>query len=97
MLKLKDIQKKYVTAEKTVKIDAWGGEVKIRQLTVDQSAEAVFARGTGGNTATMIKTAAFALVEPEMSEENIRALSDPAFKGIIEIVTAVGSFSEPKK
>lgn len=33
MLELKDIQNLHKTAEKTIKVKAWNGEVRIRQLT----------------------------------------------------------------
>ncbi|MBL4730282.1 MAG: hypothetical protein JKY28_02690 [Sulfurimonas sp.] len=97
MLTLEDIEKICKTKEGTVNIEAWGGEVKIRQLTVAETAEVVKTQTAGDGAMSTIKMASFALVEPKMSVKKMLSLPAEAFEGIAEIVKAVGELQEPKK
>lgn len=97
MLSLEDIQSQCKTTEKTVKIKAWGGDVKIRQLTVKESSDVLTSQLAQDGAMAMIKTASFALLEPKMSIDKIQDLSQEAFEGIREVVEAVGELSEVKK
>ena len=97
MLDLAAIEGQYKTSEKVVRIEAWDGDVKIRQLTVAESAEVMAAQSSGDAALAMVKTASFALVEPKLSEKKIKALPQESFEAIGEIVEAVGALSEPKK
>lgn len=97
MLSFEDIQSKCKTTEKTVEIDAWGGEVKIRQLSVSESADVIATQSRGDGAMAMVKTAAYALVEPKMTVKKILALPQDAFDGLREIVEALGEMDEPKK
>lgn len=97
MLSLDDIQNQCKTAESTVQIDAWDGEVKIRQLTVAESANVISTQNRGDQATAMVMTASFALVEPKASVKKLQGLSQEAFEGIKEIVEAVGDLGEPKK
>lgn len=97
MLKLSDIQKKHSTAEKTIKVEAWGGDVKIRDLTVAESADVVATRMRGEAGMSVVKTASYALIEPAMTVADISAMSEDAFDGVSEIVKAIGEFKPEKK
>ncbi len=97
MLSFDDIQQQCKTAESTVQIDAWNGEVKVRQLTVAESAEVIATQAKGDHATAMVKTASFALVEPRMSVKKLQDLPQSAFDAIKEIVEAVGELGEPKK
>lgn len=97
MLSFEDIQASSKTVEKTVEIDAWGGEVKIKQLTIAESADVIATQAKGEQVLSMAKTASYALVEPKMSVKKLIALPQDSFEGIAEIVNAVAELAEPKK
>jgi len=95
MLSLDDI-KGAKTKEAVVHIDGWGGEVRIRQLTVAESSEVAALQGRGEHAAALVRLASFALVEPRMSVRDINALPADAFEAIREIADAVGEIEGPK-
>ena len=97
MLDLKAIQKKYQTSETTVDVKAWGGEVKIRQLTVSESAEVAHTSARGEGVNAMVKNVAFALVEPSITFDELSKLPGDSFEGIKEINDALSELNEPKK
>lgn len=96
MLSLEDIQNQSKMATATVEIEAFGGEVKIQQLTVAQSAEIFNLQQKGDAAMSLLRTASYALVEPKLTVKKLLALPDSAFDGIREIVDAVGELQEPK-
>lgn len=109
MLELKNLQEIYKTKEKVVTIKAWGGDVKIKELTTKQRSEIVEVmqgdsqideKGAGLKLSNLTKaqvlTAHYALVEPAMSIKDIENLSESAFEGIKEINDEVEKLSKKK-
>lgn len=110
MLKFEDIQKKHPTQEKTITVKAWGGDVRIRQLTIGERSEvmAMMMSGDGkvvrdkiranaGQYAkSRILAASFALVEPAISYDDLSALSG-SMDAVNEINEALNEFDTPKK
>ena len=97
MLSFEDIQKQCKTAEATVEIEAWGGEVKIRQLTVAETADVVKSQTDGDSAMSTIKLVSYALVEPKMTVKKILSLPAEAFEGIRQIAEALSNLESPKK
>lgn len=110
MLKIEDIRKKHPTQEKTVTIKAWGGDVRIRQLTIGERAEVMgmmmsgdgkvvgkkIHTNAGQYAKSRILAASFALVEPSISYDELSALPD-AMDAVNEINEALNEFDAPKK
>lgn len=107
MLNLSDIQTFCKTEEKTVKIKAWNGEVRIRQLSTAQRAEVVeIIQGEGGVSNENIKfsnvikaqilTAHYALVEPNLTTKQLEALPEAAFEGVKEICDEIDKLNKKK-
>lgn len=97
MLDLQAIQKQCQTSQTTLNVEAWKGDVKIRQLTVAQSAEVVELSSKGQHVQAMVRGVSFSLVEPVISFQDLSELSGDAFEGIREINEALGKLNEPKK
>ena len=110
MLKIEDIRKKHPTQEKTVTIKAWGGDVRIRQLTIGERAE-VMGMMMAGDTKVIgdkvqanagqyaksrMLAASFALVEPQISYDELSGLAG-AMEAVDEIYEALNEFDAPKK
>ena len=110
MLNINDIKASHATKETTVEVKAWGGEVRVRQLTAAERAEVVSIMQGGsslvdgkmevniGNlTMARIAEASFALVDPAMSRDEIASLGESAIEGVHEICEALAEFGKPKK
>lgn len=110
MLKLEDIQKKHPTQEKTITVKAWGGDVRIRQLTIGERSEVMgmmmagdtkvvgdkIQANAGQYAKSRILAASFALVEPAISYEDLSSLHG-AMEAVDEIYEALNEFDTPKK
>lgn len=99
----------FALKEKVVKIKAWDGEVKIRELTTKQRSEIIEImqgdslldeKGSSLKLSNLIKaqilTAHYGLVDPALSIKDIENLSESAFEGIKEINEAIESLSKKK-
>lgn len=93
------------TEEKVVNIKAWGGEVKIRPLTIAERNEVINLLQKDGDInnakiASLIEaqvlTAHFALVEPKISPDELKALPEKAFEGVKEICEEVDRLNVKK-
>lgn len=105
MLKLQNIKENFSAEEKVVNVKAWGGEVKIRPLTIAERNEVIATMqkdgaqekvGLADFIAAQIKTAHFALVDPKISEEELKALPERAFEGVKEICDEVEKLNAKK-
>ncbi|MCR8685219.1 hypothetical protein [Campylobacter ureolyticus] len=107
MLELKDLQTNFAVKEKVIKIKAWNGEVKIRELTTKERSQIVEVmqgdsiideKGStlklSNLTKAQILTAHYGLVEPSLSTKDIESLSESAFEGIKEINEAIEGLSK---
>lgn len=105
MLDLKQIMQKNPVDEKVVKIASWGGEVKIRPLSIKERNDVVSVLQDGLDEKSMaidkvvkaqILTAHYALNEPKLSISEIESLPESAFKGIKEICDEVEKLNAKK-
>ncbi|WP_170019187.1 hypothetical protein [Campylobacter sp. RM16190] len=105
MLNLESIKQSVCTDEKVVKIKAWGGEVKIRPLTIAERIKATEVFQQSSETTNVkivdvleaqILTAHFALVEPKLSIAEIKELPEEAYAGIRQISEEVEKLNAKK-
>ena len=112
MLDKDSILEKFALQTKTVQIEAVGGEVKIKKLTIAQRQEVndllfgeskIAASGkqmeievTRYNKAAKLAVS-HGLIEPKLTMREIEKLSEDANDFINEVFNAIQEFDEPKK
>lgn len=102
MLSLDDIKSNFALNERVVKIKAWSGEVKLRDLNTAEYNQILSVAGVSASDdklkneldiAKLVKSqmlcASLALVEPKLSLKEIESLNKEAFAGISEIYSLV--------
>ena len=92
-----------VNTTKTIKVDAWGYEVKIRPLTIAESFEvyaliSAFEKSKGKDFNSFIKgqikAVSYALVEPAFSEDELAAIKDAKiFEGVSFIFNEISKMA----
>jgi len=97
VINFKDVQAKYKTEEKTIKVKAWDGEVKIKKLTIEETNTFLNIQKNDGGVAGIVQAVSSCLVEPEITANEINELDESAFEGVNEIYKALNEFSKPKK
>ena len=113
MITLKELKERYPAETKEVKVEAWGGSVKIRKLTIDEhsSVEAVIMNNAtqeelseGKLEVSVSKlqesqmlAVSLALVSPKMSMQQLGELPSDAITGVTEIYLALKNWDKPKK
>lgn len=92
-----------VNTTKTIRVEAWGDEVKIRPLTIAESFEVYsliseFEKSKGKDFNSFIKgqikAASYALVEPTFSEDELSAIKDAkTFEGVSFIFNEISKMA----
>lgn len=111
MLEISEILDLNKVNEKVVKIPAWGGEVKIRPLSIKERSEVISVMqgdATLNNegkpsfislsaiTKAQILTAHYALIEPKISVSELENMPEAAFSGVKEICDEVEKLTAKK-
>lgn len=97
MIDLKDLQAKYPIEEKQVKIKAWGGDVKIKRLTLEETSKYFHIKETDGAIEGMITAVSYALVDPKINTNDLNSLNESSFEGVQEIFDELMEFTNTKK
>lgn len=96
-LTIEEIQERAKTSEDTVEIESWGGEVKIRTLTVAQGREVAALYNKGDRVGSVVRTVYYGLVEPKVTLKQLDKLASRAgMNGINEIAQAISELDSPK-
>lgn len=111
MLKINEILGINKINEKVVKIPSWGGEVKIRPLSIKERGEVISVLqgdvdindewkpsniSLSAITKAQILTAHYALIEPKISVSELEDMPESAFAGIKEICDEVEKLNAKK-
>ncbi|WP_345993764.1 hypothetical protein [Sulfurimonas sp. HSL-1716] len=98
MLTIDDISKKFTkTSETTIKVKAWGGEVKVRELTLAEAADVNIERTKKDYVMVVTKTVYYALVEPAIPLDDLKKMKEGVFDGIKEIYDEINKSDVPGK
>lgn len=107
-----DILNKFKPETKTIRVEAWGTEVKIRKLTIKERNEvdSLVLKDTDAAEVAdgkvkvdlkkaneaIIRKVSYALVEPKFKPAELESLSEEAFEGVLEIEKALNEWDKPK-